>query len=80
MKRRTEFGLQNSDCRIRSIWCLGSWASHIDQGTGDDVSGIIDFNSNGQGDGETGGQGECGITFGELRFTPVRYADFRLRN
>jgi len=28
---------------------------------GMDAAGIIDFNSNGQGDGETGGQGEGGL-------------------
>ena len=46
-----ECGFWIAECRIRSIWSLGSWAFHIDQGTRDDVSGIIDLNSNGQGDG-----------------------------
>ena len=63
-----ESGIRIAECRIRSIWSLGSWAFHIDQGTRDDVSGIIDFHSNGQGDGETGGQGECGFWNAECGF------------
>ena len=51
------------------MYCIGNFLQTIagrgardaEGGAGDAVAGIIDFHSNGQGDWETGGQGEGGF-------------------